>query len=166
MESPTATWSSPNANGVLSGLINAGGTTYQVRTEGSGSYLLERIDVTRLGDERDPITAPDQPRASLEAETLVADDGGTIDVLMLYTPSARAQRGGKESIESLVSQIISDTNTALARSGVITRVRLVAAREIPIIESAAMGTDLTTLADPGRATARPTSRRPGATARP
>ena len=132
-------------NGVLSGLINAGGTTYQVRTEGSGSYLLERIDVTRLGDERDPITAPDQPRPSLEAETLVADDGGTIDVLMLYTPSARAQRGGTESIESLVSQIISDTNTALARSGVITRVRLVAAREIPIIESAAMGTDLTTL---------------------
>jgi peptidyl-Asp metalloendopeptidase len=132
-------------NGVLSGLINAGGMTYQVRTEGSGSYLLERIDVTRLGDERDPITAPDPPRSSLEAETLAADDGGTIDVLMLYTPAARAQRGGTASIESLVSQIISDTNTAFARSGVITRVRLVAAREIPIIESAAMGTDLVTL---------------------
>jgi peptidyl-Asp metalloendopeptidase len=132
-------------NGVVSGLINAGGVTYQVRTDGSESYLLERIDVSRLGDERDPVTAPDPPQSSLEAESLAADNSGTIDVLMLYTPSARAQRGGTESIESLVSQIISDTNTALARSAVITRVRLVAAREFSIIESATMGTDLTTL---------------------
>jgi peptidyl-Asp metalloendopeptidase len=132
-------------DGVISGLINAVGTTYQVRTGAPGTYFLEQVDVTRLGDERDPIAVSDTVGAALDAPALTADDGGTIDVLMLYTPSARAQRGGSASIESLVSQVISDTNTAFARSGVVTRVRLVAAREFAMVENAAMGVDLFTV---------------------
>jgi hypothetical protein len=132
-------------DGVLSGLINAVGATYQVRTEAPGTYVLERVDVQRLGDERDPVAVADAVGAPLDAPALTTDDGGTIDVLMLYTPSARVKRGGSASIESLVSQVISDTNTAFARSGVVTRVRLLAAREFPMVEAAAMGVDLITV---------------------
>jgi hypothetical protein len=132
-------------HGIVSGLINAVGATFQVRSDGAGAHVLERVDVTRLGDERDPVALPglDAPRA--DARASVADDGGTIDVLILYTPSARAQRGGTAAIEALSSQIISDTNTAFARSGVVTRVRLVATREMPFVEATEMGIDLATL---------------------
>jgi hypothetical protein len=132
-------------HGVVSGLINAVGTTFQVRSDDAGAYVLELVDVTRLGDERDPVALPalDAPRG--DARASVEDDGGSIDVLILYTPSARAQRGGTAAIEALSSQIISDTNTAFARSGVVTRVRLVATREMPFVEATEMGIDLATL---------------------
>jgi hypothetical protein len=131
-------------NGVVSGLINAVGTTYQIRTDSPGSYVLERVDVTQLGDEHDPVAVSDTLPPPLGAG-LAADDGSSIDVLMLYTPAARAQHGGTASIEALVSQIISDTNTAFARSGVLTRVRLLATREFAMVEAPAMGIDLVTL---------------------
>ncbi|HUE89596.1 MAG TPA: M12 family metallo-peptidase [Vicinamibacterales bacterium] len=125
-------------DGFVSGLINAIGTTYQIRTDVPGSYVLEEVDITRLGDERDPVAIAGSGAPHLDAMDVAADDGSTIDVLMLYTPSARAQRGGTASIESLISQIISDTNTAFARSGMLPRVRLVAtAREIAIVEAPA-----------------------------
>ena len=133
-------------DGVISGLINAVVTTYQVRTETPGTYILELVDLTRLGDERDPVQVSGTVRPPADANAVTLDDGGTIDVLMLYTPSARAQRGGTGGIESLVSQVISDTNTAFVRSGVVTRVRLLAAREFAMIEAGAMGVDLVTLA--------------------
>jgi hypothetical protein len=128
--------------GVMSGLINAVGKTYQVRTEARGTYLLELVDVARLGGERDPIVVANAQPGSLLANGVAADSGSTIDVLMLYTPSARDQRGGTASMQALVSQIISDTNTAFSRSNIQPRVRLVAAVELAVDESPSMFADL------------------------
>ena len=138
-------------HGVVSGLINAVGTTYQIRTEVPGTYILERVEVSRLGNEREPVAVHDAVGAAEavdrydDAAPVARDDGTTIDVLMLYTPSARAQRGGTASIESLVSQIISDTNTAFARSGIHARVRLIAAVEVAVDEAPTMFSDLTAI---------------------
>jgi peptidyl-Asp metalloendopeptidase len=131
-------------HGIVSGLINAVGTTYQVRTETPGAYLLELVDVTRLGAEHDPIAVANPAPAGL-ASAVAYDDAGTIDVLMLYTPRARNASGGTAQIQSLVSQIISDTNTAFARSGVSPRVRLIAAVEFSQDEAWSMSSDLYTL---------------------
>jgi hypothetical protein len=126
-------------------LINAIGTTYQVRTLEAGTYMLERVDITRLGDEPDPITG-DVLAAPAPVDVAVAQDtGAVIDLLMLYTPAARAQRGGTAQIEALASQIVSDTNTAFARSAILPRIRLVGVRELPLVEASHMAADLLAL---------------------
>jgi hypothetical protein len=132
-------------DGIVSGLINALGTTYQVRTERPGAYFLERVDIGALGIEHDPPgqTSPGTPRTG---EAIVAsDDPGTFDVLILYTPAARARAGDTAQIEALASQVMSDTNTAFGRSGVRARVRLVGTLEIGFVEAAQMTADLAAL---------------------
>jgi hypothetical protein len=132
-------------NGVVSGLINAVGITYQVRTHTPGTYVLERIDTGRLGDEPDPLVQADELPSAHSSFAVASDEPGTFDVLMLYTPAARLRRGGTAQIEALASQVISDTNTAFARSGAPVRVRLVATRELSFAEAAQMTTDLPAL---------------------
>jgi hypothetical protein len=66
---------------------------------------------------------------------------------MLYSPAARAQRGGTAQIQALAAQVISDTNTAFSRSGIAVRARLAGAHELPIVESAQMAQDLATVRD-------------------
>ena len=126
--------------GFVSGLINAVGVTYQVRTLSPGAYLLERVDLARLRAEPEPLTAD----AALPGPQPIPTDE-VIDVLMLYTPAARAQRGGTAQIEALASQVISDTNTAFGRSGVRIRARLVTAVELPFQEAPQMALDLAAL---------------------
>ena len=144
--------------GVVSGLINAVDATYQLRTDAPGTYVLERVDVARLADERDPMEMDRSPvSSSHDAMAATNDDGTVIDVLLLYTPAARVERGGTAHIDALVSQIISDTNTAFSRSGIAPRVRLAAAREIAWTEAPAcpqadnapcgMSVDLSSLRD-------------------
>lgn len=127
--------------GVVSGLINAVGTTYQIRTERAGAYLLERVEVARLGDGRDAVAAADSGMRA-QAGSVEAVSPGVLDVLMLYTPSARAQQGGTAQMQALVAQVISDTNTGFVRSGITSRVRLIAALEFAHGEAADMLTDL------------------------
>jgi hypothetical protein len=129
--------------GIVSGLITADGATYQVLTEQPGSYLLEHVDTLRLRDERDPL--PGTAIAALDTRTAPADEPSTIDVLILYTPAARAQRGGAAQVQALAAQVVSDTNTAFARSGVLPRVRLVGTRELPFVEATQIVADLQAL---------------------
>jgi hypothetical protein len=132
--------------GVISGLINAVGITYQLLTERPGAYLLERVDLEALGDEREPHDAT--PLATVPGRhdlSTAADDARTFDVLILYTPAARNARGGTAQIEALVSQVISDTNTAMARSAALPRVRLVGSHELGFAEAPEMAADLPAL---------------------
>lgn len=130
-------------DGVVSGLINAVGVTYQVRTERAGTYLLELVDLAALGDEREPLDGAGGGAVPPAARDLAAgDDPHTIDLLILYSPAARSKLGDTAQIEALASQVVSDTNTAFARSGVTPRVRLVGAFELGFTEAQLMSDDL------------------------
>jgi hypothetical protein len=128
-------------DGVVSGLINAVGTTYQIRTESPGRYLIERVNLAALGDERDPIREVSSAGADPRIVT-AADDSPTIDVLMLYTPAARSKVGDTAQISALASQAIADTNTAFIRSNVRARVRLLGTFELAYVEAPLMTSDL------------------------
>ena len=52
------------------------------------------------------------------------DDAHFIDVLLLYTASARVARGVSQ-LDADIARIISDSNTIFSRSGIATRFRLV-----------------------------------------
>lgn len=129
-------------NGIVSGLVDAVGTTYRIRALSPGNYVIEQIARHLLPSEAEPRVpdaglAPAAPRApstgapAADQRVAAADDGRTIDVLMLYTPAARDRQGGQSQIEALASQIISDSNTALARSGITPRLRLVTTALVP-----------------------------------
>ena len=131
---------------VVSGLIDAVGVTYQIRTDEAGSFVLERVDVAALGDEREPLGADvGASDTATRNEIAVRDDASTIDLLLLYTPAARSRMGGTAQIEALAAQVTSDTNTAFARSRIQPRVRLVAAVELNFIEAPQMASDLPVL---------------------
>lgn len=131
-------------DGIVSGLINALGASYQVRTSRPGEYVIEEIDTSRLADDADPVTSP-LAAASENQNQVAGDAGDVVDLLMLFTPAARVKVGGGPQMLALVSQIVSDTNTAFARSGIATRVRLVGTAELSLKEAASLSSDLQTL---------------------
>ena len=124
-------------NGVVSGLINALGERYEVRTIAPGAYAIVRVPDHVREAESEPLV-PAIARAqgaigSAPAPLDSASDG--IDVLLLYTPAARARAGGVAQMQALVARIVSDSNTAFRRSGVPARLRLAGALEAPVTEN-------------------------------
>ena len=61
-----------------------------------------------------------------------ADDGSTFDVIVVYTPSARAAAGGTAAMNALINLAAAKTNTAYLRSGVVPRLRLVHQEEVKL----------------------------------
>ncbi len=131
--------------GIVSGLINAVSTIYQLRSVSAGSYVLEQLDPAAFRSEGDPIPSFDNPAAVSLPGVLEEDDGSTIDVLMLYTPAARKGVGGTAQIQALASQVISDSNTIFSRSGIVPRLRLVGTTEFALVEEIPMSVDLSAL---------------------
>ena len=76
----------------------------------------------------------------------------TIDVLVAYTPAARARVGAAgASVELALEAMFADTNRVFERSGLDTRFRLVHAVEVPYRQSSTnMGEDLCKLTARGR----------------
>jgi hypothetical protein len=71
-----------------------------------------------------------------------ADDGSLIDVLVVWTPSARSASGGTNGVQSLINSAIASANNAYANSQINTRLRLVHAAEVAYSESSSNSTDL------------------------
>jgi hypothetical protein len=130
-------------DGIVSGLINTLTTTYQVRTAGIGTYLLERVDAALMRDEADPLpssAAADVAHSAsstdhADGSIAAGDDGRTIDVLVLYTPRARAAAGGVAQIQAMASQIIADSNRIYLQSGITPRLRLAGTAELSLTEA-------------------------------
>jgi hypothetical protein len=126
----------------ITGSVNPGnGRIYQIRTADDGMQWALEIDQSRFPkDEADSVPAiPAVPAANpgLSARDVptAADDGATIDVLVLWTPAARVAAGGLTQIQQLVQLGIAETNTAYSNSGIVQRVRLVDSEELNYTES-------------------------------
>ena len=135
-------------DGTVSGLINAVSSTYRIRTAEAGTYLLERMAADSSRRDSEPLVGtPRAEAALLDRLEAPADTASTIDVLMLYTPNARAQAGGVSQIQAMASQVISDSNTIFGRSNVTTRLRLAGTAEFALTEASSMASDLNQLTD-------------------
>ena len=78
-----------------------------------------------------------------------AGAGVTIDVAVVYTPTARELVGGTAAIEAEIDLMVAETNQVYyAASGVRHRLALVARAEVPYTESGDTANDLFRLADP------------------
>jgi hypothetical protein len=77
--------------------------------------------------------------------TSAPDTDAFIDVMVVYTPAARAAAGGTAAMQAHVNLMISQTNTAYANSNITTRLRLVYTDEVSYTEANNLGTDLSRL---------------------
>ncbi len=72
--------------------------------------------------------------APLEGARTLSDDGSTIDIMVAYTPAARAAYGGTSLIEAAIDAQVALTNQIYANSNVVQRLRLVYKGEFEFTE--------------------------------
>ena len=150
-------WSLAVNGSTVVGSIRSPDATYAVRPSGSDLHIIRQVDVSALPPELPPLELP--PDSSLvepaaervqaqqhKMEQAASDDGSQIDVLVLYTPTARSGQGGLAGIRALIDLLITDTNSAYEDSGVTQRIRLVHRQEINYTGHTFIGTDLRRLA--------------------
>lgn len=121
-------------DGVLTGSVTWPDASYRIAVAG-GVSIVQQLDHSLFPEDgcfkEVPGGTPDVATGPLAQ----ADDGSTIDVLVVYTAAARAAAGSPSAMQSLVATAIAETNTGYANSGVIPRVRLASAQEIGYAES-------------------------------
>ncbi|NLE56732.1 MAG: hypothetical protein GX616_00110 [Planctomycetes bacterium] len=127
------------------------GRIFQVRPAADGTHVISEIETA--GSEPD-----DEGRLQITADTdivpagsttgYLCDDGSIIDIMVVYTPAARAMLGGVSQMENEILLGISQINVAFAYSGISTRVRLVHTAEVDYVESGDNGAILDQLKNP------------------
>ena len=136
----------------LAGRIVANGRLYVVRRlAGADAHLVTQVDRASLPPEGIPRARP-EPAARDERPASPQPAGDTnafVDVMVVYTPAARAQSGGTSTIVAELTGAINNANLALANAAVTHRFRLVHQQEITYAETGGMGTTLDRLQDTG-----------------
>ncbi len=153
------------SEGVMIGSVNTPTASYQIRFDGT-THVVRQVDLKAFPDEFDPTPsaalpagaddspvtpAADQPAgapvtglppADEKADARDAnDDGSRVDVMVLYTATARASAGGTAAIRNLITLGVTETNQMYSNSGIGTRMRLVHMREVVYAESGNAQTD-------------------------
>ena len=127
------------ARGALSGSLRLASGQYRIRPQGAGLSRIEEVAPGSEPPERHPLPAG---RSSRPPGTVDSDDGTELDLLVVYTERARRAAGGADAISSLVGLGVAETNLALEKSEVSTRLRLVELREVPFAEAGRVESDL------------------------
>ena len=131
---------------VMVGRIGLPGAVYQIRYVGNGVHAVREINESALPREGPPIVPKLGENQRLSDSS--ADDGSLIDVLVVYTPAARAAAGGTTAMEAEIDLAITTSNASYANSGITQRLRLVHAAEVAYGETGSMGLDLGRLQSP------------------
>jgi hypothetical protein len=135
---------------LLSGGIVTGGRVFDLVPTGDGT-----VEVSERAADAPPLELPSpEPPASRDAGAYVQDlaaDGSTaaIDLLVVYTPAARARVGGTAQIESQLANAVAVTNTAFQRSGVNAVLTAVGVQEIAYAEGTGLNADLAAISSGG-----------------
>jgi len=134
----------------MAGAITTPQGAFAIRHVLGGLHVVQERDPSTLPPPGEPIrppAPPPDPRRGGGPRTQ-ADDGSTIDVLVVYTSTARNANGGTSGIRAAIDLDVSQTNQAYQNSGVVPRLRLVGAEEIAYAESSDSLVDLNRLQAP------------------
>lgn len=130
-------------NGSFALHVVRGSKGYQVILRGDHHEAAE-VDrdefTTRPDIDRAPPAGHPSPTGAKAAADVsaAADDGSTIDLMVVYSDRARMSAGGTAAIENQIALAVGTTNQAYVNSGMIQRLRLVHTVEIANSESADM----------------------------
>ena len=139
----------------VAGTIRKGRTIYEIKPNADGTHDMTEIDSELLPSDHHPVSvspaelAAGDAAAGIAAPTLspaTATDSGTlIDVLAVYTTTAKNANGGQNGMEALIVLGISLANTAFTNSQINTQFRLVHTAETDYAETGNYNTDLSHL---------------------
>jgi hypothetical protein len=134
-------------DGSITGNIDVPGAHYQIRPDSGSLHRVEQIDTSAFPAEEEVSSLPGS-LLTVEPQSLSAgqaDDGSTIDVMIMYSPQARIAEGGTAKMLQLIDLAVSETNQAYINSGIAQRIRLVYTGETSASESGNFNTDLSRL---------------------
>jgi hypothetical protein len=146
------------------GSIRTTDELFKLRFAGNGLHALGQVEESRF---RPCANGPEGPVAGAaaggpgqgatppvagphiggqQAAAAAPNNPPTIDVLVVYTPQARAGQGGTNAMLALINLAVSETNTAYAQSQVGQDLRLVATAEmVGYTETSSFSTELSRL---------------------
>ena len=155
-------------NGVLAANVRALSQQYQIRWREDSGHELREIDSRQFRDHDIPAyqqmakketlrqqqeaallktsKAPQPARAGNSSAnkntTAQADDGLTVDVMVLYTPQALAAAGGVAGMQSRIALATTETNESFENSLVKQRLRMVHSAAVSFNDSGNISGDL------------------------
>lgn len=129
-------------DGIADGEIHLGTELYRVRYTSDNIYSIQQIDPAVFPGELEPRIPPKQPSETTSLAPLnPTDDGSVFDVMIVYTPEARAAAGSDAQMQNLINIAISETNQGYTNSGINLRVNLVYSGLIGYMEGATFNWD-------------------------
>jgi hypothetical protein len=134
---------------MVTGSISLPGGYFQIRPGDRGNHIITEVDQSELEPDADPIAPSIDNKSEMSPLEIspytydyMTDDGSEIDVLVVYTASARNAAGGASAINNLIDLAITEANVSYLNSGIDHRLRLIKTQEVSYTESGNPSTDL------------------------
>lgn len=122
---------------------------YEVSQSSSGDQVIKQIKQSTLIDHAteppEIFAAPEFTGLPQIAADIAADDGSTLDVLVVYSPEARVAAGSVAAIEAIIELSVAESNVAYASSNVSQGLNLVHMYESPEAQQAGFSNNLNNL---------------------
>jgi hypothetical protein len=132
---------------------------YTIEYQGGEAHAVRQLDPRKTLPHVDPLPPPPPepgsetpeavPDESQLAPALPAEGNSIVDLLVVYTPKAKANAGGAAGIESKIRNAVEAANQAYINSQVQMRLNLVHMAEIQYTESGDMSATLSDLRNKG-----------------
>jgi peptidyl-Asp metalloendopeptidase len=147
----------------MAGTIVSGQRLYKIEPTEDNRHRLVEIDDDAMRPDHHPLVVPDdgtpadppapEPELQQSGVTSVTDTVITaaattntgVDLLVVYTSTARAKQGGTAAMNALIAMGVDLANQAYQNSRIAMRLRLVRSAEIVYAETGNMNTDLVRL---------------------
>ena len=126
-----------NGGVVIGNIRLEGGRQIQLRVDSTGAPVAEEVDTESFDPPMESIDVYDEAAGDAIGSTagdVALDDATNLDVMVVYTPAARAAAGGTAAMEALITLAVDETNQAYANSGVTQRLTLVHTAEVSYTE--------------------------------
>lgn len=122
---------------IVSANISTPDHFYQVRYVSGGTHQVRELDQSRFPSELPgvPVELDREEAPASQDLAAPADSAAYVEILVVYTATARSGAGGTSAIENLIDLAIAETNTGYGNSGVSQRLRLVHTAEVDYSES-------------------------------
>ena len=145
------------------GTILSGRRLYKIEPTDDNRYRLVEVDEDAMPPDHHPLVVPDDGTpANLPAEEPLLHQSGAsaaattdnvttadattntiVDLLVVYTSTARSKQGGQAAMKALITMGVDLANQAYSNSRIAMQLRLVNASEVAYTESGDISTDLT-----------------------
>jgi peptidyl-Asp metalloendopeptidase len=147
----------------MAGTIVSGQRLYKIEPTEDNRHRLVEIDDDAMRPDHHPLIVPDDgtpadppaPEPELQQPSAAATTGSVttaaattntmVDLLVVYTSTARAKQGGQAAMDALIAMGVDLANQAYRNSQIAMQLRLVRAAKVDYTETGNISTDLSRL---------------------